>query len=815
MLRIPAPRREAAGDAVPASPWFAPARLNGRPWILTFVGSEESFVDVLFRGVKASGSGFVREAWGRLLPYRDFAEPPSAMVDTGGTPLYTPALVEPSVAERPGTADELEEAMPSEAQGAVRWLRKLYLPLHSHFHVVSFQLECERPGHPRVAERRVLESGLVVRRLTPNKGDSRSHWEDWVPSPSGGGVWMELADEEMKLPSGKLLDPAALTGLPASVETALRARLGVGATEKLALSPQAMAPFPKDLGDAGKHSARFGFLPIASSDKERQPAPPETASAIAAALAQSAREQLTARVVSHASTLRTRIHGPLLSLAQVLLPPPPAPGTVNVAMATLLAFTYTSGPSTIGAPAGAADMLRQSARDAAASSLVSRWSPGSPDLSGASAVEAFNAAEVSVKPGSPTGFVFSNNEWLQRAVHARWDSFQTVMLSELWHVFNEAVPAPPSVPGSSSTGPFRFLMAGLLMRVRAIRVALMKAIQAKVLPSGGKSPDELVHIDPNNPAAGQRRRASVGTLSAELSGWIAAEQARATEPVPWPLLNLPLAQLDVHWKAEALEKVLEDVDRHGSGAGGAYAEELNAGAHALASLLRGTRLGPASAPQPLSQGPLWHGLDLNAQPERGLLIFPGVAPTTSSLHAVTEAVAGRYTALVGGNPGALLFEAQARKNLIRPRYDADSLYAVWCYARVAAKDPCEAPQLVWSPRTDVFSVADPMDVLGLKPVAMQLPDLHKMARDLPRIRKARALPFAAVTTPANSGFKTGELPADTAREWGIAWICSFGIPIFTICAWILFQIILSILLIIPGFCWLLLLKFCIPVPKKQ
>ena len=61
----------------------------------------------------------------------------------------------------------------------------------------------------------------------------------------------------------------------------------------------------------------------------------------------------------------------------------------------------------------------------------------------------------------------------------------------------------------------------------------------------------------------------------------------------------------------------------------------------------------------------------------------------------------------------------------------------------------------------------------------------------------------------------GADPQDTRRAWGVAWICSFGIPVVTICAFILFSIIFSILVILPGFTWMLLLKFCLPVPVPK
>jgi hypothetical protein len=151
----------------------------------------------------------------------------------------------------------------------------------------------------------------------------------------------------------------------------------------------------------------------------------------------------------------------------------------------------------------------------------------------------------------------------------------------------------------------------------------------------------------------------------------------------------------------------------------------------------------------------------------------------------------------------------------RLRYDNDSLYAVWCWARVAGRDKCEKETIVWTLGSEPFSVAEPTDILGAKPATVQLPDIPKLIRDIPRIAKARAKPFAAFAAPPNSSYVTGEEPEDTKRAWGIGFICSFGIPVLTICAYILFSIIFSILIILPSFFWMLLLKFCIPIPVPK
>ena len=68
------------------------------------------------------------------------------------------------------------------------------------------------------------------------------------------------------------------------------------------------------------------------------------------------------------------------------------------------------------------------------------------------------------------------------------------------------------------------------------------------------------------------------------------------------------------------------------------------------------------------------------------------------------------------------------------------------------------------------------------------------------------LPFTAVQTPPDSGHTTPEDIKDVARKYGITLICAFGIPVYTFVALLLFRITLNILLMIPGFGWLLLCR---------
>lgn len=834
--RIPAVRRPGPGDAAFTRPWFAPPRLGGRPWLLTFVGTDHSFVDAFFEGVARSGAGFDEAAFPKLLPLRDLAEPPRALLDGSGAPSYARAHVEPSSAERPGAVEleldgkaTLEEALadagidvaaalppPSDAAQAA-WLRKLYLPMHCHFHLVACELVCDRPGAPRIDTKRVVKAGLVVRRFIADAASSRPRWEDWIPSPHGGGIWTEIADEAMKTIHGaeRALDPEALQAdVFGAGQAEAHGLLGVGADPRIALRlstyPLAALPATPALVEVKKHTARYGFLPITASEKERElPDTTEDPLAIAQAFAKVAEEHLQARVVDHAAAIRARIGAALLPLLvrfRATLPDPPTAADVAAARNAVAVSAGVSDAEVDDAAKkiGLAALAPYAELFVDFPDAQARWNH-------AMAIVAQLVNQLPPPPDAPPQTAPSLPPWVKSIFAAQQMNLGVVARGALLATFNAVLPPPQTSFADDVDG--RILLA-LLLWIRRHRYQLLHApgafydkVFTELLKTTKPNPNDFT-IDSKDHSLAVRGPATVGAMGDEVEAWLAADAARATDPVPWASPILSADDLDVHRLALPLESALSDFDAQGAGAGGAYADVLDERAIAVDSELR-TAIGGV----PL----VFRGLStsLRAQPERGLLVFPGAAPTAASLAAFKDDVQNRYLADAAARPDEVRSQGKARRQVVRARYDSDHVYAVWCYASVAGRDPCEEPQLVWSKRTDVFSIAEPMDLLGLKPVTIQLPDLSKLVRDIPRMKRARALPFAAITTPQNSGIVTGEDAKDTAREWGIAWICSFGIPVFTICAWIIFKLIFSIMIVIPGFAWMLLLKFCIPVPAPK
>lgn len=826
-LFIPLLKQPSRETLLLSHPWFlrqpGEVPVTASPRVLQF--TSDAFMEDFLAGVEASGEARDVDVFEHLLTFRDYSEPPASMLDEHGDPLYPASLTRDN-----DPANTLEDGQETPV---AEWLRKLYLPLHCHFHVVSLALHCRRVGFPRVASSRVLETGMVIRRLVADRSQER--WEDWVPVTADKGVWLEIADRDMRPlgqgPETPVIDPQAIAErLPAVAETELRARAGLTVDDPLpdALHVDRLSPLSSAIGKAGKHNVMFGYLPLSAGAFQLPPfADPADLdeTEIATLLQQRAVEHLRAEwlddrppnpgdAAAFVGRLQMSIQTPLRELVESLVLPNPPIDDVGDARDRLESDWVD----------GSLVTHQKATGDADASVRIT--------LQRALWLDADSFASVSIWTNSLEGTVITEAR-ARRPPEAGWNNDDhpqfsadvgTLFRYHLREIIDYGIPATgtPATDANTDTD-LQHLLGALLMRVRACRKELMRQINQHVLPA-----DEQPDLDRELPESGSSDAddypvVTTGSLSDEIEAWLQADtsEARAEVPRPWSPLVLDNALLSVHSESRKLELSCAEINERGAAAGNAYLEE-SASRRQAANNLLDHRVDDALLPSgslPRSPGDELHiiGLDLAAQPEMGLLVFPGPAPTLASVEDMINDVVGRYT--TSGSPVPTVesqrSEAAQLLNLVRPRFDSDSLYAVWCFSRIVGYNACEAEQLLWTPGSEVFSLAEPTDILGMKPVAMQLPDLKKLVRDIPRIPKANANPFAAVNIPADSGISTGEEMTDTARQWGIQMICSFGIPVFTICAWVLFSIILSILLIIPGFGWLLLLKFCLPVPVKK
>ena len=145
--------------------------------------------------------------------------------------------------------------------------------------------------------------------------------------------------------------------------------------------------------------------------------------------------------------------------------------------------------------------------------------------------------------------------------------------------------------------------------------------------------------------------------------------------------------------------------------------------------------------------------------------------------------------------------------------DERALYVARAFVRLRCEDGCP-PVLHWSAPSERFSIApwwenggpvhtialpdiDPANVKQLKPnVAFAVPP--KLTNLLNKMQPANFL----------KGTQTdmGNLSVPQ-----LGWICSFSIPIITICAFIVLNIFLHLLHIV--FQWLFFIKICLPFPK--
>jgi len=159
------------------------------------------------------------------------------------------------------------------------------------------------------------------------------------------------------------------------------------------------------------------------------------------------------------------------------------------------------------------------------------------------------------------------------------------------------------------------------------------------------------------------------------------------------------------------------------------------------------------------------------------------------------------------------FEARL-KSLLSPetRYE-DSLrqYRMRAFARVRRADGC-APELIWTEYSEPFTIAPWYESSGLPPVKIQLPLIDgKFLRNM-KPNVAFAMPEDLFNLLQKDPKKSvaGEDSTSNGVSLGLMWLCSFNIPIITICAFIVLNIFLSLFNLF--FSWLLFFKICIPIP---
>lgn len=156
-----------------------------------------------------------------------------------------------------------------------------------------------------------------------------------------------------------------------------------------------------------------------------------------------------------------------------------------------------------------------------------------------------------------------------------------------------------------------------------------------------------------------------------------------------------------------------------------------------------------------------------------------------------------------------LTERHASQAPQQPKFDDDNAqYAVKGFVRVATHGDC--PDAIhWSGYSEDFRILPWWDGDG-PGIKITLPSMDKL-------RKARNNVTFAVP-PKVSSLLQGDMKAlakgeDPGGGVEIGWLCSFSLPIITLCAFIVLNIFISLLDFFLR--WMMWIKICIPIPRSK
>lgn len=779
-----------------------PRNLPGitRPPLLSFSG--DGFVDA-FLALASSMHPENSLHLPPLLAWRDWSEPPEELLNPLGQAIYPSSTIKrekplglrDATSSGPGDQRDPDGVPSADPPWAPPWLRKLYLPQHERFTVVCVDVICQRHGQPWLDRQRVKEAGMIVRRLIPDPEGSRERWEDWFPATDGEGSWQERFDSDLR-PLGMQGDPSV--GLDPH-EAGLHShplRLIPGEPDQAKITPCRL----------------FGYLPVFSAERQQSPDHVPSISA----WQQRTQERLEALrpLLADLAPARDDLQQLLIDTLLPNEPPNPACFYIQRIRQSLQA-------------AGAVGDIEQSI-DAATSHLVGKAIRrlGAAALDGSRferdvRQDCDNGEKLWISPvgnsaqdvirtsfNDLTGVQITHLPLLTNSgnlQNADWDSLVRWRLRQAVQTHL----ASPSQSGLASDA-WNLLLVAALVRARGHLLALAALIQKRLLAVSTGAPQTQGQLDewnaflPNNNAVAGMDPAPALYSMAALLEWVTlfcrgdgvllveGEQVLSTN-------NQDLRIREVLKRLLALHQNFDPLTRRLGEAGSTVRFALSA----LAITKQIDVLGLAGI-DPAITSLARLGVPLNESPAEGVLLFPGSHPSDVVLDGLKQ----RSRAIDEPNGLISAAEIRALEQSTQLRYDSRHLYATWCWVRVSGRTPCERDQVIWSQRSEPFSIADPLDLLGSRPVALSMPDLPKLVKGLGRMVRAQAKPFASVRTPPQSGFSVGADLSGISRRFGLGGSCSFGIPVFTICALVLFSIVFSILSVILQ--WLPMLQICTP-----
>ena len=142
-------------------------------------------------------------------------------------------------------------------------------------------------------------------------------------------------------------------------------------------------------------------------------------------------------------------------------------------------------------------------------------------------------------------------------------------------------------------------------------------------------------------------------------------------------------------------------------------------------------------------------------------------------------------------------------------------YCVRAFVRVKSGNGCH-PNIVWSSHSDPFVIAPWYAPSEAPPVQVALPDpsdRHFLRNLKPNVAFALPKPlFNLMRCSDPKKLMTGEGTMACGGGVDLDWICTFNIPIITLCAFIVLNIFLQLFNLI--FSWLPFVKICIPIPRR-
>jgi len=136
-------------------------------------------------------------------------------------------------------------------------------------------------------------------------------------------------------------------------------------------------------------------------------------------------------------------------------------------------------------------------------------------------------------------------------------------------------------------------------------------------------------------------------------------------------------------------------------------------------------------------------------------------------------------------------------------------YVLRAFVREKASGACPA-KMHWSAYSEPFVIAQWYEGAGAPPLQVTLPDLSDLKRMKPNVSFVLPPSIQGLLTASPKDLMEGNAKPGSG---GLMWICSFSLPIITLCAFIVLNIMLGILDLFLH--WMAFIKICIPFPKKE